>query len=244
MNPHTQLDMLKTAPPSNFPYREIVGSLMYLMVCSRPDLAFSVGRLSRHLSAHTEVHHAAARQVLRYLKGTADQQIVYSRRADPGVLVGYTDSDHASDIATRRSTTGYVFCMSGGAVSWKSKLQPTVAKDSVEAEYMALSAATSEAVDLQRHAKEFGVLAPDAVVKILCDSTGAIARAHNPVQHQRVKHIDVHHHFIRERVEAKEIDVCYINTRRNPADALTKPLPKISLYTHRETMCGYLRREE
>ena len=242
MEPRHQLEMVKSAPPHKFPYREIVGSLMYLMICSRPDLAFSVGRLARHLSAHLPSHHAAALQVLRYLKGTVDRQIVYSRNADPGTLVGYCDSDHASDIHTRRSTTGYVFCIAGGAISWKSKLQPTVAKDSVEAEYMSLSAAVSEAVGLRRQALDLRILNIEGPTKIFCDSSGAIARAKNPCHHQRVKHIDVHHHYIRETVESQEVDVGYIKSCNNLADALTKPLARVVLYLHRDAMTGNLRR--
>ncbi len=103
-----------------YPYREVVGSLMYLMICTRPDIAFAVGKLSRHLNSHGPAHHAAAQQVLRYLKGTQDLGITFHRSAELK-LVGYSDSDWAFDKENRRSTTGYIFKLAGGPVSWKSK---------------------------------------------------------------------------------------------------------------------------
>ena len=109
---------------------------MYLMVTTRPDISFAVSYLARYLNNHGKVHHAAANKLLRYLKHTSELGITYHHNLQFD-LVGYSDADWASDINTRRSTTGYLFMMAGGAISWKSRLQPTVALSSSEAEYMA-----------------------------------------------------------------------------------------------------------
>ena len=210
------------------------------MVCTRPDLAFAVGRLSRHLNAHAEPHHAAVLQVLRYVKGTMHLKITYSKHVLPADVFGYSDSDFAGDLFTRRSTTAYIFQLAAGAISWKSRLQPTVAKDSVEAEYMAISAAASEAIALKNIGSEFGRDKAKSIL-IYCDSTGAIARATGNMNFQRVKHIDIHHHFIKERVESGELTTKYINTTLNPADALTKALTKIQLFRHRDFVMGVSR---
>ncbi|KAJ9513534.1 hypothetical protein QJQ45_006176 [Haematococcus lacustris] len=124
-------------------YSALVGSLLYLSCCTRPDIAFSVGALARHMSAPTKQHWAAACTVLCYLKGTSEQGLLFG-----GVtgLQGFTDADYAGDKDTARSTTGYLFTLNGGAISWPSRLQPTVAMSTAEAEYMAASSATKEAL--------------------------------------------------------------------------------------------------
>jgi hypothetical protein len=150
LSPSTKLTKGDSAPldTSKFPYSELVGSLLYLTVCTRPDISQSVGALSRFMSCPTVNHWHAAKSVLRYVAGTADCGINFGGTA-PG-LKAYCDADYAGDVDTRRSTTGYVFILNGGAISWSSRLQPTVAASTTEAEYMAAAYAAKEALWLNK----------------------------------------------------------------------------------------------
>jgi hypothetical protein len=204
-------------------YREIVGSLMYLMVSTRPDLAYSVSYLARYLSHHDQRHMSAAYQVLRYLRSTTNVGITFDS-ASALQLIGYSDSDWASCTETRRSTTGFIFFLSGGPISWKSKLQPTVALSSSEAEYMALSTAAQEAIALQALLADFGVNY-DSGVTIYEDNTGAEAMAKNASHYSKTKHIHIRYHFIRELVSRGQIVVERMSTENMLADILTKALP-------------------
>ena len=137
-------------------YREIVGSLIYAMTCTRPDLAFVVTRLSQSLEKPSEADWITVKHVMKYLKGSINQKLMYNK-ADNIEISGFSDSDWASSH-DRRSTTGYCFIMNSrsAVVSWKSKKQQTVALSSCEAEYMAITAATQESMFLSMLAKEFG----------------------------------------------------------------------------------------
>jgi len=152
LSPGIDLSATSAEPlnPKQYPYRELVGSLMHLAVTVRPDISFSVGVLSRHLSSPSLAHWQAAKGVLRYLSGTADYGITYTKKT-PG-FIGYCDSDYAGDTGARHSTTGYVFVHNSGAISWSSKKQPTVAVSTTEAEYMAAGAAVKEVYGLEAHA--------------------------------------------------------------------------------------------
>jgi hypothetical protein len=205
-----------------YPYAELVGSLLYLSVCTRPDISQSVGVLSRYMSKPTEVHWHAAKGVLRYLAGTADKGIVFSK-ADSSTVSGYCDADFAGDVDTRRSTTGYVFLINGGAVSWSSKLQPTVAVSTTEAEYMSVASAIKEALWLRKLLQDLHVPV-EGPVTMHSDSQGAISLAQNPIISARSKHIDVLHHFARERLARKEVLIEYCPTDRMLADCFTKAL--------------------
>jgi ribonuclease HI len=137
-------------------------------------------------------------------------------------LCGYVDANYAGDIDTRRSTTGYVFTLGGGAIAWASKCQPTVACSTMEAEYMGAAFATKEALWLK---KLCGDLALDSkTVRIGCDNQGAIKLSKHPIARQRSKHINVNHYFIRERVMRQEIEFMYVSIERQAADFLTKPV--------------------
>ena len=123
---------------------------MYAREVSRLDIAFAVQCGGRHMQRTASVHMAAAKRILRFLRGTSSDGIIYGKhgRREP-IIVGFCDADYAGDEDTRRSTTAYVFMLGGAAVSWASKLQPTVALSSAEAEYMALSAGVQEAIHAQ-----------------------------------------------------------------------------------------------
>lgn len=205
---------------TQFGYSELVGSLMYLAVCTRPDIAYPVGALARYMSNPSIEHWNAAKGVLRYLAGTSDFGIIFGNGFRE--LIGYCDADYAGDIDTRRSTTAYAFVMNGGVVSWSSRLQPTVAVSTAEAEYMAAAAAVKEALWFRRLLQELGVVT--ATVHINCDNQGAIKLLKHPIASVRSKHIDVIYHFARERVARREVHFDYISTDKMIADCLTKPL--------------------
>jgi len=201
-------------------YQELVGCLLYLATCTRPDISFAVGRLARFVSAPTQAHWGAGKAVLRYLQGTKDLGIEYGKASE---LTAYHDADYAADVDTRRSTTGAVFLFNGGAISWTSKQQKSVATSTTEAEYMAASMAAKEAVWLQRLLGELGN--EQASVEMRCDSQGAVAMMRNPVSSPRTKHIDVAFHFVREMVEVGNLTVCNVSTSDMRADVLIKALP-------------------
>ena len=155
-----------------YPYSALVGSLLYIAGCTRPDISHAVGVLTRHMSAPGKEHWKAAKEVVRYLAGTADYGLVFGDgRVDEG-LIGYTDADHAGCVESRRSTTGFVFSLHGGPVSWSSKFQRTVAVSTMEAEYVAASEGVKEALWLRQLLCDMGyMLAP---TKVNCDSQCAI----------------------------------------------------------------------
>ena len=128
-----------------YPYRELVGALMYIATCTRPDIAHAVGEDAKFCERYNKSHWTAAKRILKYLKTTQDMSIVFSG-FNKGELIGFADANWAGDLDTRRSTTGYVFFLNGSAISWNSKLQPTVATSSTEAEYMGLYSTTQEAI--------------------------------------------------------------------------------------------------
>ncbi|KAJ9519966.1 hypothetical protein QJQ45_014694 [Haematococcus lacustris] len=200
-------------------YSALVGSLLYLTCCTRPDIAFAVGALARHMSAPTKQHWAAACSVLCYLKGTTDQGLLFGGVSG---LQGFSDADYAGDKDTARSTTGYIFTLNGGAISWSSRLQPTVAMSTAEAKYMAASSAAKEALWLRKLMRDLQLDA--SCVHLGCDNRAAIQLLHNPMATSRAKHIDVHHHFVRERISRGEVAFHYCHTSSMLADILTKPL--------------------
>lgn len=205
-------------------YQELLGGLLYVATCTRPDISFAVGKLARHAASPTQAHLSAAKGVLKYLKGTADLGLRYG---GGGALKGYCDADFAGDVNTRRSTTGYAFLLHGAAIAWMSKVQPTVAISTTEAEYIAAAAAAREALWLRTLVGELGGgIRP---VPLLCDNQGAIKLMHNPAGTARSKHIDIAHHFVRDRVDAGQLTVTYIPTADMVADVMTKALPSVML---------------
>lgn len=216
----------EATPEFRTKYQSIVGSLMYAMLGTRPDIAFAVSVVSRYGSNPTPEHYGAVKRILRYLRGTSHLKLVY--RGDLQPLKGYTDSDWAGDQDTRRSTSGYVFNVGSGAVSWSSKRQPTVALSTCEAEYGGQTQAAKEAIWLKGFMDQLelgNISSPQAVI-IFGDNQGAIALAKNPQFHARTKHISIQNHWIRERIDGKEVALEYIPTEQQIADGLTKPLAK------------------
>ncbi|KAJ9524212.1 hypothetical protein QJQ45_004986 [Haematococcus lacustris] len=200
-------------------FAEVIGSLQHLAVVSRPDIAHAVGVLSKFMAAPTKEHWRVLRGVLRYVADTAAMGLMYGASAG---LVGFCDADFAGDTDTRRSTTGHVFMLHGGAVSWSSRRQPTVAASTTE------SAAGKEGLWLR------GVLADLSLgsamvqpVTIMCDNEAALTLVKHPIASARSKHIDVLHHFVRERVARGELVFKFCGSAANVADVFTKALPSV-----------------
>jgi len=209
------------------PYQELIGALNYLAVATRPDISHIVNCLSQFNTCHNERHWQAAKRVLRYLKGSIHFGITYSK--DAGSLEGFVDADWAGCPVDRRSYTGYVFTLGGAAVSWESKKQRTIALSSTEAEYMALTETTKEAIYLRGFLSELKLSVPKRV-QIMNDNRGALLLAQNHTFHARTKHVDVRHHFVRHALQEGLIDIEHLPSEEMPADFLTKGLPKEKHY--------------
>jgi hypothetical protein len=208
--------------PSDVPFSSLVGTLLYLSVCTRPDISFSVSSLTRHLQKPTVQAWDAAKGIVRYLAGTIDMGITFTRSSKPQPLHGFSDSDFAADVDTRRSVSGFCFLMHGGAVAWASRQQATVAASTVEAELMALSEAVKTSLWLQKVARTLSMQSQP--MQIYGDNQGTIALVHNESSSARTKHISVHHLFTRDRISTGEVAVSYISTTEMTADVLTKAL--------------------
>lgn len=205
---------------------------MYLSQCTRPDLAYAVGVLSQHLDWPGFQHWKAANHVLRYLAGTTNMGITYSGDHASGPVRGIKsqdcpqalcDADWAGDKDTRRSTTGYIFILAGGAISWRSKLQPTVALSSTEAEYRSITEAGQELVWLRTMLTKLGLEDSDPTI-LKSDNMGAIHLTNKSIFHGRTKHVEIHYHWIREVVKAGKMKVHHCPTHLMIADLLTKSL--------------------
>jgi hypothetical protein len=195
---------------------------MFAAVVTWPDIMCAVGQLSQFNTNPSSKHLFAAKRVLRYLAGTMDLGIVYGPSSTR--LVGLSDADWGGNLDTRRSTTGFVIMLNGGAIAWRSKRQTTVALSTMEAEYMALTEAAKEIKWMRHFLFELGVAKKDGSTVLRTDSEGAEALAKNPVNHSRAKHIDIKHHFIRDAILDKVIWIQHVPTDAMTADSLTKAL--------------------
>jgi Reverse transcriptase (RNA-dependent DNA polymerase) len=216
-------------------YMKLVGSILYPANMTRPDIMYPSQSLARNMQSPSHVHFTAGKRVIRYLMGTRDEGIIYGVGDLEPVI--YVDASWGDDPDTGRSTTGYVVMMAGGAISWGSKLQQTVALSSTEAEYMALCAATQEAIHVRRLVGDLGIELKEPTI-IYEDNQGCIAISKNPVDHKRTKHINLRYHFTRERIESGDIKVEYMATEHQLADLMTKPLMSHRLETLRKQVMG------
>ena len=207
---------------AKLPYRSLVGCLLYLSIGTRPDISYSVQQLSQFLDCYTYAHWNAALRVVRYLSGTREYKLHLGGN-NPISLLGFTDSDWANCLDTRRSVGGHAYTLGSGVISWQVRKQKTVAASSCEAEYVAAFEACKEAIWLRTLLSAVGHSSKTPTT-ILCDNNAAINLSEDPLLHDRVKHIDIKHHFLRERVQSNEITLSYINTYDNIADIFTKAL--------------------
>ena len=240
MDPHVALDneICEDNPVDKTFYLSIVGSLMFAALGTRPDIAFSVMCLSRYNILPLKMHLTAAKRVLRYLGTTKTLKLFYPASA-VGDLHGYTDSDWASRTSTRKSVGGSIF-IDGGPISWQAKSQSVVALSTLEAEYIAASEATREAIWLRRMRNALSDASIDKPVRIGCDNQGALKLINTGVFKAKTKHIEVkYHHVHDEQHTQKTVDFHYVSTDANTADLLTKPLAK-QRHTELTRMTGLL----
>ena len=215
-------------------YQSAVGSLLYLSTRTRPDIAHAVGNVARFCSQPTKQHWNAVKHIMRYLKGTSDYGLLYQKEEATN-LIGYSDADWAGDLDDRKSTSGYLFKLSGAAVSWRSRKQTCVSLSTAEAEYMALAAAAQEAVWIQRLLDDLDK-ASSPPTRIYEDNQAAICMAKNPQYHGRSKHVDIKYHFVREQVAAGTVELQYCQSKNMVADLLTKGLPSTQFVRLREML--------
>jgi len=216
-------------------YQSAVGSLLYLSVGTRPDITYAVSNVTKFSAKPTKQHWIAVKRIMRYLRGTIYYGLLYSRNGSKK-CIGYSDSDWAGDLDDRKSTSGYLFQISGAAVSWRSKKQTCVALSTAEAEYMALAGAAQEAIWMRQLSSELKN-GPTEATTIFEDNQSAICMAKNPQFHGRAKHIGIKYHFIREQVSSGTVDLKYCRTDEMIADMLTKGLSRDRL-TKLRNMAG------
>jgi hypothetical protein len=218
---------------AKFPYSSIIGALMYLAVLTRIDIAYVVGHLARFSSKPTYQACLAVSRVLQYLKLTSARGLRYSGSVLN--LHGFSDSDWASCLDTRKSVTGWVVFMAGAPVAWQSKLQPIVTTSSMEAEYLAMYALICELLWMLSllHSIKLTRAHP---VKLYIDNAAAECLAKNPVYHQRSKHIDVKYHWLRQHVNSDVFELLHVASDDNRADIFTKMLTSALFHKHNDAM--------
>ncbi|KAL5725033.1 Beta-galactosidase 8 [Ranunculus cassubicifolius] len=204
-------------------YRRLVGKLIYLTI-TRPDISFAVGVVSQFMHSPRGPHMDAVIRILRYLKHAPGRGVLYRVNGHLNVE-GYTDADWAGSHSDRRSTTGYCTFFGGNLVTWKSKKQNVVARSSAESEYRAMANTTCELVWIRNLLKELGVPVKEPI-NLYCDNQAASHIAHNPVFHERTKHIEVDCHFIREKIQNGEMCTPHVSSQKQLADIFTKALAK------------------
>lgn len=210
MDPNPQLNDSDGDPLDDVSmYRRLIGRLMYLTI-SRPDITFTVNRLSQFMAHPRTPHLHAIHHLLQYLKSTLGQGILFPANSFMKISA-FVDADWGSSVVTRRSTTGFCIFVGNSLVAWKSKKQPTVARSSAEAEYRALTCLTTELLWLKQLFRSFEI--PMLSVMVFCDSKSAIQLVSNPCSHERSKHVDIDCHFIREHVHSGIINLIHVQSQ-------------------------------
>ena len=207
------------------PYASAVGSLMYVMVCTRPDIAHAVGVVSRFLTNPGKEHWEVVKWILRYLRGTSKVCLCFC--SGESMLDGYTDSNMAGDVNSMKSISRFMMTFAGGSVSWQSKLQKCVALSTTKAKYIAITEGFKEALWMIKLLEELGLKQEKYVV--YSDSQSIIHLSKNSTFHSRLKRINVRYHWIRDVLESKQLYLEKIPTSENGSDMLTKCLPKEKL---------------
>lgn len=215
-----------TAQSETYPYREAIGSLLYLNNKTRPDLSFSVNFISRYMEKPTRSDINNVKHILKYLKGNRDFGIKFNNNNNKfNEIIAYSDADYAGDIDTRKSTTGYMIFYNGGIINWTSRKQPIVALSTTEAEFIAAADCCQNLIYIKNFLEELKNEKVNLVLRV--DNKSAMELAKNGVVNKRSKHIDVRYHFIHEKIANKTIVIEYCNTNDQIADILTKPLDSV-----------------
>ncbi|CAM8923229.1 unnamed protein product [Rhodiola kirilowii] len=214
-------------------YRSMIGSLLYL-TASRLDIAYAVGVCARYQADPKESHLLQVKRIIKYVCGTIDFGIWYTKDTNP-CLVGYCDADWAGNAEDRKSTSGGCFFLGNNLVSWFSKKQNSISLFTTDAEYIAAGSCCTQLLWMKQMLSEYGVEQKE--MTLYCDNMSAISISKNPVQHSRTKHIDIRHHFIRELVEQKVVNLKHVTTDNQLADIFTKPLEATQFETLRSSLC-------
>ncbi|CAM8892736.1 unnamed protein product [Rhodiola kirilowii] len=223
MDPNVKLLPNACEAVSQLEYSQVIGCLMYAMTSTRPGIAYAVGKLSRYTSKPSTQHWEAIRRVLKYLKGTMNHGLVYT--GFPSVLEGYTDAGWITNLEDHSSTSGWVFLLGGGAISWASKKQTCITSSTMESEFIALAAAGKEAEWLRNLVYEIP-LWPKLIasISIHCDSKATLPKAYSQLYNGKSRHLGVRHSAVRELITHGVISIDYVRTQNNLADHLTKGL--------------------
>ena len=209
---------------STFPYAQIIGSLQFAALTTRPDIAYAVNYAAQFKNHPTTANCNAVRRILKYLRGTSNFRIPLGGHHSSNILTAYADADYAAALDDRKSRSGYVIFFDGSPVSWASKKQPCVATSTTHSEYIACYAAATEVIWLRRLLASIGI-SQNTPTTIFTDSQSAMRLAVNPEFHSRTKHVDVKFHFLREQVVLRTIDIQYLPTQQQIVDIMTKALP-------------------
>jgi len=213
-------------------YQQMIGSLMYLVPCTRPDLGFVVLFLFRFSSHPLLCHHTAVKRVFRYLGGTHITSLVYTRHSSmdiPLLITGYSDADYASCRDTRRSVSSHILSLHSCVISWLSKKQNSVSTSTTESEYMALATTARQAFWYISRLSQLDFTIP---VKFKANNTSSINVAENPINNLKATHIDVSYYFTREHLIYKLFTLSYVPTRENLTDIMTTGLPSVLHQRH------------
>lgn len=234
--PASPLSVEDRAILKGFPYRRLVGLLMYLAIGTRPDISLAVGKLCRFLDCYNFEHWEAAKRVLCYLRGTRTLRLRLGGSANVEI-VGFTDASYACCPDSRKSVGAYCFSLGpSGMVSWSSRKQTTVAQSTTDSEYISAAESSREAVWLRQLLTEIN-FPPLGPTPIMCDNEAAIILSADPAFHSRSKHIDIRYHYIREKCDDGSIIMRYIKSADNVADIFTKPLAKAQ-FLHLRSFLG------
>ncbi|RVW90875.1 Retrovirus-related Pol polyprotein from transposon RE1 [Vitis vinifera] len=200
-------------------YQRLVGRLMYL-AHTRLDLAYALSVVSQYMHNPGEQHMNAVMRILRYLKNAPGKGILFAKNVNHQSIEVYTDVDWAGAVDDRRSTSGYFTFVGGNLMTWKSKKQNVVARSSVEAEFRGMTLGFCEALWLRLLLQDLGYLSRQPI-RLFCDNKAACDIAHNPVQHDRTKHVEVDRFFIKEKLDDKIVELPKIRSEDQLADILT-----------------------
>jgi hypothetical protein len=213
-------------------FRGGIGGLLYVARMTRPELMYAITAASRYCEDPGKPHWEAVKRSLSYLAGTMDYGLCYGGDQLTNTLVAYTDSNFAACPDTRRSTSGTLFMFNGGPIAWNSHLQKSVAQSTCEAEYYAAGLGSRSIVWLRNLLDQLGFKQTQPTA-LMCDNESAIRTVLNPVFHERNKHIELKHHYIRMQYETGKLKMVHVPSKDELADILTKPLARVSFELNR-----------